>query len=144
MNADLDHTSSNSPGAASHSSAYLVTVAALLVVIIAMLAVLWHRERRGRIAAERDLREAIGQSSKLQGALRGLVASGDLSAARPVQREDLPVQMLMVDGQKRPALQLSASAGRRLGFRSGDLILVSEQPSTSQPATAPDRGEQTP
>ena len=59
---------------------------------------------------------------------------------RPFTRADLvATRDVRLDGKNRQALHITAEAGRRLGFRTGDVIVVSEAPTArTQPAgTAP-------
>ncbi len=112
---------------------YLATVGVLLVIIIAMLAVLWVRERRGRIAAEVAAARAETALNGLKEILGGVLTATERGPARPVQRDDLPSREADLDGRRRTLLELGASAGRRLGFRPGDLILVGEDSPSTQP-----------
>ncbi len=116
---------------------FLVTVAALLIVIIATLAMLWTRERRDRLTAEKDLAVMYKREAGIQQILSKMPLNA--TAAQPVQREDLPTQEVTVGGQQRTAFVLGPSAGERLGFKPGDVIVVSQPPQTTPAATAPAR-----
>ncbi len=62
------------------NSTYLVVVAGLLVLIIALLASLWLRERSQRLAAERELVEYRERVERLEATLRPLMIE---AAAEP-------------------------------------------------------------
>ncbi len=111
----------------------MTAAAVLMVVIIALLAALWVRERSGRIAAQQNAIRWELQFKNLRGALGNLLPPGAQKATRPVVREDLPSKVVELDGRTARLLEVSASAGRRFGFRQGDLILVRGEPPTTQP-----------
>ncbi len=136
MNENGNHTQSTRSSQNRTGANYLVTVGVLLVIIIALLAVLWVRERRARVAAEQTAATAQRELEGLKAVLgRTLMTRGRGGDIRPVQRDDLPYRKVDLDGRRRAMLELGASSGRRLGFRPGDLILIGEDPPTTQPAT---------
>ncbi|HUU22519.1 MAG TPA: hypothetical protein VM389_08285 [Phycisphaerae bacterium] len=119
-----------------------IGIAGLLVLIIALLAVLWVRERKARIGAENEAARLSQRVKTLERfALMGLASpaeSGPAGAAeggevRPVQRDDLPVEHVEFMGRKTPVLHISPAAGQRFGFLPGDVIVVG-RPAASQPA----------
>ncbi len=122
---------SDTTGAGGSPNPYLTTVAVLLVSIIAILAVLWQRERRQRLSFEI---QAVAESRRAQGAIQALAQQLTLPLPAPVVRDELPVQTEIVGGQQRQVLQLGAAAGQSLGFAPGDLIRVSDQPPDTTPA----------
>ncbi len=142
--------------AADESKQYLV-IGGLLVLIIALLATLWVRERRSRVSAEatvvqlRQQLQAIQQLSglrtlgqgdeALQEALRQRMEGGELeplapgteppALPAPVQREDLPSETAEFQGRVRTVFRISEAAGRRIGFAPGDVVVVQESPATA-------------
>jgi len=118
-----------------------IVIAGLLVLIIAMLAVLWVRERGARIGAENEAARQSQRVKAIQRALMGLASPAESGPAettdggevRPVQRDDLPVEHVEFMGRKTPVLHISPAAGQRFGFLPGDVIVVA-QPPASQPA----------
>jgi len=126
---------------------YVMIVGALLVVIIAALSVLWLNERRARMDAEVRLSRLRGAGGSFQNVLdemlksRQFVEPPEEAAAtqpheqlRPVRREDLWAETVEFKGRPRTVLYVSAEAGRRFGFRDGDVVVVGEGPA-SRPAT---------
>ena len=141
--------SSGRPGAAPRAGEkYLVTVGTLLVIIIAFLAVLWLRERAARVAADGRLAAMQQRLGQLEGAVGDLVVRASGTQFEPIRREDLPAWQVNLDGRERTVLQIGVSAGRRLGFRPGDLITVAEHRPGTQPrpatAGAPSGSQQPP
>lgn len=117
-------------------STFLMLVGGLLVAIIALLAVLWQKERMRRAEAEMQLQTLAHQSSQQMNLLAQSVFQGQGgpgSAPPAVHREDLPAEMLPFKGKVRTVLTLGASAGERLGFAPGDVIVVAEPVATSRP-----------
>jgi hypothetical protein len=119
---------------------YLTTVGVLLVCIIALLSILWVRERSARTAAERDRDAAEGARDaavrKYDGLAQavGAVMDGALKAqARTIRRDELPTREAKFEGRPRSVLELDPAAGRRMGFAPGDLILVAEDTDETPP-----------
>jgi len=114
------------------SPTYLMVVGGLLVLIIAMLAVLWMRERSRRVTAEKDLMELVERNQKMAGLFSQMMAGGPKGLmgheepVRAVSREDLPRKTIALDGKSVQALSVSAAAGERFGFAPGDVVLVAE------------------
>ena len=135
-----DNATPNPPAVPSQPAAfsgrYLVTVGGLLVLIIAMLAVLWMRERSRRVEAEAavvQLKEKAAQLPLLLSMMtRSMPGPGSAPAAeepslapiRPFQRQDQVPVTVTLDGVKREAFCLPADGAARFGFREGDVILV--------------------
>ena len=117
---------------------FFVTVALLLVVIIVTLAALWRIERGKRLDAEGQLAQFQSQFQQKQ--LGDILGKMMIEQVPPppqtVQRDVLPTQNLAIDGQMRAAFLLGAAAGERMGFKSGDVIIVSQAPAT-MPAGKP-------
>jgi hypothetical protein len=128
----------------SFSAGYLLTVGAMLLIIIGVLAALWMRERGARARAE----EQVGQLSNLLTQNRNAMAQLMIGTAgrqapsegvafRPFEREDHKPVAVTLDGSARQAFVLPASGGRRFGFLPGDVIVVEqESPQTSPAASA--------
>jgi hypothetical protein len=134
----------NEPSGSPHpDTKYLVIVGVLLVVIIAVLAVLWRKERCARADAERRLSE-LTKSQALPAELQRVLAGSptmlppDDGPPRPVQREDLPAETLQFKGRSRTVLYISPDAGRRFGFRNGDLIVVGGDPEARADTDTPE------
>ena len=107
---------------------FFVTVALLLVVIIVTLAALWRIERSKRFAAEEQL--AQFQQKQLGDILGKMMTERVPPPPQTVQRDVLPMQNLSIDGQMRAAFLLGAAAGERIGFKPGDVIIVSQAAAT--------------
>jgi len=113
--------------ASSTDARYFALVGGLLVVIIAALAWLWLAERQRRADVEEALIElrrqrvlSLAEVMRMQGGMGAQRAS--------VRREDLTPREVTLDGRRREAFFISTSAGRRMGFDGGDVIVV-EAPS---------------
>lgn len=136
-----DKTTPQGPPAQAGSNTYFMIVAALLVLIFATMAVLWMRQRSVGLTLTREnaaLRQENADLQKLKSAFGQALFEGGLGGAtaiKPVQRDDLPSQTMSLNGQERSVLIVGSQAGERMGFRSGDLILVS-QPSIAAGAKA--------
>ena len=112
---------------------WLALLAALLVVIVAALGVLWLKERRARIEAEREIARQ-GRGRGLQSMLGQMlqappprIAPGGL---RPVRREDLYRETVEFKGRTTTVCYIAAEAGKRFGFQGGDVIVVAEEPAS--------------
>jgi len=118
------------PGPQRSDAKYLAVVGGLLLLITASMAVLWMNERHRRREAERQLLERPPRLKGIEDALADAVfaSGGSRVTVRPVQREDLPTQMVNLDGRARQALLLSAKAGQRFGFRGGDVVIIAPEP----------------
>ena len=136
------------PAAASQtlsiSAGYLVTVGGLLLLIIAVLAALWIRERTRRVAAQRDVSQLLEQSERDKRTLAQMMIGamgrqmGAESEAKPFQRQDHKPVAVTLDGARRQAYVLPASGAQRFGFQAGDVIVVEEEThATSAPASSP-------
>jgi type II secretory pathway pseudopilin PulG len=116
---------------------YTVTVLVLMVVILATLAALWMIERRGHRQAAADLVALQQRNQLLEKAIQQLVIQQGLGIEIKVNRDDLPMQTVNLDGQTRKVYVLSARTGARLGFEPGDVVTIASQPASSQAATEP-------
>jgi len=103
---------------------YIVTVGVLMVLIIALLAALWARERAARLSAQRELAKALRQCRGMQSALGQIIAQNTAGRTQPIHRADLPTRTVRLDGVTRPLLLVGSAAGRRMGFAAGDMILI--------------------
>ena len=119
---------------------FVLAVGVMLVLIIGMLAYLWLRERRTRIGLESDLAEVRKRTSEMQ-VLQALMGQAGATAGGGVEafswlkdRDAAPDAKATVDGQPYAAVRITREAGERLGFRPGDLILVSKTPTATAPA----------
>lgn len=140
MNYDQEQSgqpATNGPTRPQSGAKSLMTVGILLVVIIALLAVLWARERAARITAHRDATAATAKYTRMQSALGEMLTKRLDGQIQPVQREDLPARQVDLNGRKRTLLDISAAAGQRMGFRPGDLVLVAAEVTTTQAADKP-------
>lgn len=123
-------------------------VTGLFVVIIALLAFLWMRERAAGAKAQKDLAGMrqqcvqMGKQLALQEGINNMLAAQRAGRVQPFARADLvATREVRLDGKNRQALHITAEAGRRLGFRAGDVIVVSEAPpAATQPASKPSTG----
>lgn len=77
---------SRQPKRTGGESIYLVVVAGLLVLIIALLASLWLRERSARLAAERELVEYRHRVVRMENILQALVLE------QAAERSEEPVE----------------------------------------------------
>jgi hypothetical protein len=132
----------------SDDAKFFVTIAVLLVLIIATLSALWIRERSTRREAER----ALAQSSQfMPNQLNSILAQMSVGRAqsmpaKPIDRADLQTGTVSLDGQDRPVFRISASAGGRMGFLPGDVVIVSmpaSAPSGDEPAQPADSASST-
>jgi hypothetical protein len=115
--------------------AFYLLVTGLLIIIIALLAFLWLRERRAGGDLQQQMAEmelAFKQQRQALGQM--LVAE----ARSQIDRDMLAARTLELDGQPRQALMISAKAAERIGLRPGDVLIVGEAPATRpSPATMP-------
>ena len=112
----------------------------LLVVVMGLLAVLWIRERSQRVrwqneAAQLD-RELKSKPSDFQRLFPGAtlatsMPAGDGAPAGTICREDLQPERVQFQGRLATVFTVSASAGKRIGFRPGDVVVVGPPPSSA-------------
>lgn len=113
---------------------FFITIAVLLVLIIATLAALWMRERSARRDAQSQLNEFT--QAALPDQLNNMLAQMAITrmpSTKPIDRADLQVRTVNLDGQSRQAFTVSPAAGERMGFLPGDVVIVAQP--ASQPAT---------
>jgi hypothetical protein len=133
------------PETVSFSGRYLVIVGGLLVLIIAMLAFLWSKERGRRMDVEKAFADYQGKAEQdkrnIAQMMLGQMArpGGDDHGVRPFQRQDHVPVTVTLDGAKRPAFHLPAAAAERFGFQGGDVIVVD-----GAPASGPAGGTEAP
>lgn len=127
---------------------FSLIVTGLFLVIIALLAFLWMRERAARFKAQADLAQMeqqyrqVGKQRVLQDTLNRMLATKSGRGVEPFARADLvATRDVRLDGENRQVLEIRAEAGRRLGFGAGDVIVVSKAPAAAtQPASKPSTG----
>ncbi len=130
------------PASSNISPVFAWVILGLMLLIIATLSALWYRERSARVAAQGDLAAMAAQYQKLQqtiGSFLGGAAVPPQASAKPVDRDDLTPQNVALDGKARSAYTISAKAGERIGFQSGDVIIISPA-AASGPAVGPTGG----
>lgn len=135
----MDEAPSPRPTAAQADIKYLAFVGGLLVLIVAALASLWLMERARRVNAENQLDHANRKAEGLQAVFGQMLTERSQAAiGEAIQRSDLAPKTGSLDGLPVSVFEISASAGRRIGFLPGDVIRVSpERPATS-PSTRSD------
>ena len=117
---------------------YFLLVGGLLVVILAALAWLWLAERARRVDAEEALMDLRRQRAVSRAEVMRMGGAAQ-PAGGHVRRDDLSPRQVTVDGRRREGFLVSESAGRRMGFRGGDVIIVAETPvPSSRPALPPE------
>jgi len=122
-------------GAPATSSGYLLVVGTLLVVIIALLAILWARERSGRMAAESTAAGWKYGYECLRGSLEQMLADQQ-AVETPIDRQSLPAEQVTLNGQPAVALRIDGESGRAMGLAPGDVLIVATMPAT-QPGSPP-------
>ncbi len=127
----MPETPSDQPGGATSQPALqLALIGGLLVLIIALLAFLWMRERSRRFEAEIRLAELSQKMSQSMSQdpvaefLRKMSIRKIPAQVQGVRREDLPAKRVDLDGRSRRLFRVSAAAGERMGFLPGDVIEV--------------------
>lgn len=117
---------------------YLGAVGVLLVIVIGLLGLLWVKEHRLRIASESRTAELRNKYSGLESVL-GDVLTGGGPGMVPIRRDSLPTSLstrkVDFENRQQTVFEMDASMGRQMGLRPGDLILIVEEPPTSQPTT---------
>jgi hypothetical protein len=113
----------------------------LLVLMLMLTAGLWWKERSARLAAGRAAAREDRPDALME--LLRRAETPDPAAFEPLRREDLPGRPVELLGRRRTLYEISPEAGRRMGFRPGDVILVVEPPraspdAASGPAYTPD------
>jgi len=106
--------------------AYQVVAGGLLLLIVAMLAVLWVRERSARVAAQIESASLRQRHENVEAILRDLMVGQDHYAAQGIARGELPKRNCRLDGNEGELLLLDLQSARTLGLMSGDLILVEQ------------------
>ena len=124
--------------ASSTDARYFVLVGVLLVTILAALAWLWLAERARRVDAEEALMDLRRQRAVSLAEVMRMGGAGQ-PAGGHVRRDDLSPRQVTVDGRLREGFLVSESAGRRMGFRAGDVIIVAETPAPSSRPVLPAR-----
>jgi len=118
---------------------YMMLVGGLMVVIIAMLAILWQKERRSRLLAEKNLAETRLLFEQRQQALAQMLVSEGAMRQPPVDRKYLVPELVEFRGKVRPVFYVTPEAGRAIGFADGDLVDISPAPpgAASRPLQQP-------
>jgi len=112
---------------------YFATVGVLLVIIIALLAVGWVRERRARRTAQLHRDTAVQKYEQMQSAVGALLSGEMRDRIRPVRRDELPTREVRFENRRRSVLELDPATARKFGFAPGDLILVGEETREAEP-----------
>ena len=113
-------------------SRFIIAVGGLLLLIIALLAGLWIKQRKRAQRAEQTVVTLTRQNSGM--AILTRQQMQDRASRMAIHREDLQTRQVILDGRKLTALRLPAGEAQRLGLRPGDVVLVDQAPT---PATAP-------
>ena len=117
-------------------SRFIIAVGGLLLLIIALLAGLWIKQRKRAQRAEQTVVTLTQQKSGM--AILTRQEMQDRVSRMTVHREDLETRQVTLDGRKLTALRLPAGDAQRLGLRAGDIVLVDQAPTTATaPATRP-------
>ena len=121
------------------SASYLLVVAVLLIVIIGTMGVLWYRERGLRIDLQSQILQARTDNVNLNNQIvniefkLGLQQQMMKSAATnmrldPLNRDELTLVQVHVDGKNRQAYEISPATAERIGrFKAGDIIVVKDE-----------------
>ncbi len=113
----------------SGSNWYSAMVLGLVGMIIVLLVGLWILERGHRNRAESQLREVMKNNTEQRQKTQHL---GKILASQAIQskiqRSELPAVEVQLDGKKRVAMMLGASAGEKIGLMPGDVVLVTKPP----------------
>ena len=113
---------------------FFMIVGVLLLIIIALLAGLWLRERVRATAAERDLRRLRARNEYLEAMIKQLVL--DQTLPLRIDRAGLDAEEVRVNSREVTALRLPAAVAEAIGFRPGDVILVEQSAeAATKPAT---------
>ena len=110
---------------------YLIVTGGLLVLIIVCLSVLWLMERNKRISAE----VRLGQSLQRQGSLENILGRmlPERRGASIGLRDVVEKKVVNINGQKKTAVYVTPSAGRRLGLNAEEVLIIAPPvPSTQQ------------
>jgi len=75
----------------------------------------------------------LQERNALKATLGDVLTGQAENSSRAVRRDDLPQEQATLNGRNATALRISAVGGERLGFKPGDIIIVSPRP--AQPAT---------
>ena len=118
-----------SADSAGQASPFPVLVYCLCGLIILVLAGLWLTERRARIGAQVRLGSidaAIAKQQEKMQSFGRLIAAQ--AAGAKIMRDSLPRQRMTIAGQARVVLLLPGRAGRKLGLKPGDVVMVQQEP----------------
>lgn len=131
----------------SSDSWYILVVGLLMVMIMTILAILWIRERRSRIAfqnhatqLEGDLRKLDQQAGMLHNALQQRVTD-QLSGTLPIQRSEWQYAAdFDPEAHSGGRFLIEADAAKRVApfVGPGDLLIVGPGRNSEQPAAADD------
>ena len=131
----MDETKTTDPGVRPDSRFQLLT-GGLLVVIVITLAGLWMMERARRTRTENTtagMREQLAEQQKKVQAIGQMLVR---QVNEPItNRSELATIEVQWNGEKKTVLLLGKSVGKRLGFESGDVILITPGPPAMSPTT---------
>jgi len=115
-----------------NEAGYLLVVCILLVVISVALAWLWQMQKKRTEEAQR----ALVEQQRANPLAQFLSQAGQ---QQPFAKQDAAPETIQFNGRPTPLYKISTQAVRRIGFDPGDLILVSDQPTSRPIATSPAR-----
>lgn len=124
--------------AAQLNQRFVMIVGVLLLMIIALLAGLWLRERVR--AARAEVRAAQAQEElRLRAKWTAQRALESLIESRGGGLHVVSTQELTINGKKTEAFKISPDLANEIGFGPGDVIIVEQPPptTTTAPATRP-------
>ena len=119
----------------SEGSAYLVTVAVLMLVAIVLLSAMLWRERSSRAQSESD---ALGVIRSLQSDMATLAMRQEVEGSDALVRGDLPIISVDINGVATRMLIIGPEVGRSIGLVPGDLVMVmNREPGVGPAETEP-------
>ena len=131
----MDETKTTDPGVRPDSRFQLLT-GGLLVVIVITLAGLWMMERARRARTESTMAGMRGQLAEQQKKMQTIGQMLVRQMNAPItNRSELGTIKVQWNGEKKTVLLLGEGVGKRLGFESGDVILITPGPPAMSPTT---------
>lgn len=120
---------------------FFIVVCSLLLLIIALLAALWLRDRRRTLRAEAEVARLRLHADAMAPGRQYLK---ELPKYLSVPREALKTRSVRLDGQKVVALRLPTELAEQMGFDPGEVILVDRAPTTAATTAPTTRGDDRP
>ncbi len=131
----MDETKTTDPGVRPNSRFQLLA-GGLLVVIVISLAGLWMMERARSFRTENTTAEMREQLTEQQKKLQTIGQMLIRQVNAPVtNRSEMGTIKVQWNGEKKTVLLLGEGVGKRLGFESGDVILITPGPPAMSPTT---------